>query len=393
MHGMKASRWLLVLGSVALLAGACDSTSGSVRNVAADSPTPSPFTMPFTQPGSTVATGARQANQCQPVLPAPPLAPAVASTRSLVIAQLSGSSKYVIRDVTDISHPSTVSTLGAGSPPVFVGASDVSYIDSNGNAVRLTYASSQLVTVARCVAMFAWSPDGTAVAYVSQTDSGSEVRLLRGGLDRSLGPMPNYGVGGCESIEGCAIANSIDFRLSYSPDGGFISLVLSGFAPAVFRIWTSDGRLLASRDAQGTTMSVWSGTGLYFRDVNGVNVWREGSVTAFLPAVVWIHPNASPAGGRIVYVSRDADGWAHAFVVDTATRVATELRARRNDPVFLTSRYVWYEGERDCVPADACGPHPPFHPLSGKTYVYDLQDGTETESLITRVWDVWPHAA
>jgi hypothetical protein len=28
---------------------------------------------------------------------------------------------------------------------------------------------------------------------------------------------------------------------------------------------------------------------------------------------------------------------------------------------------------------------------TGKTYIYDLQTGTETESRITAVYDVWPH--
>jgi hypothetical protein len=30
---------------------------------------------------------------------------------------------------------------------------------------------------------------------------------------------------------------------------------------------------------------------------------------------------------------------------------------------------------------------------TGKTYIYDLQTGTETESIITQVFDVWPHPA
>ena len=122
-------------------------------------------------------------------------------------------------------------------------------------------------------------------------------------------------------------------------------------------------------------------------------MWRAGNTSIFLPGVVWIRPHASPAGGQVVYLSRDADGWGHISVVDTTTRVARELKAQRSEPAFLTSRYIWYQGERDCVPADVCGTHPPFHPASGKTYVYDLQDGTETESVITEVLDVWPHAA
>jgi len=61
--------------------------------------------------------------------------------------------------------------------------------------------------------------------------------------------------------------------------------------------------------------------------------------------------------------------------------------------VFLTSRYIWYEGERACVAADVCGSAPGGHPLNGKTYIYDLQTGTETESIITGVADVWPQPA
>jgi hypothetical protein len=31
--------------------------------------------------------------------------------------------------------------------------------------------------------------------------------------------------------------------------------------------------------------------------------------------------------------------------------------------------------------------------LSGKTYIYDLNTGTEFESVITDIADVWPHSA
>jgi hypothetical protein len=391
---MRATHWLVVLGAVAMLCGACGSTSESARNTTAASPSVWHFpTNPVAQPGTTVATAARQSNQCAPVVPAPTLASAVSSSRNLVIATLAGGSRYVVRDITDISHTSTVSTFDAVSSPKFVGASDVSYVDGDGNVVRLTYSSSKKLTVARCASLFDWSPDGTALAYLSQTDSGSELHLLRGGVEKSLGPIPQSGGGGCESIAGCGIANSIDYRLSYSPDGAFISMVFNGFGKSVFRIWSSDGKPLESGDSQEFTMSAWSGSGLYFRDAQGVAVWRAGNTSIFLPGVVWIRPHGSPGGGQVIYLSRDADGWGHASVVDTTTRVARELKAHRSEPVFLTSRYVWYLGERDCVPADACGAHPPFHPASGKTYIYDLQDGTETESVITSVADVWPHAA
>jgi hypothetical protein len=158
-------------------------------------------------------------------------------------------------------------------------------------------------------------------------------------------------------------------------------------------VWSSDGKVLKSTDSVGLTMSVWSGPGLYFRDANGAEVWRDGAVSSFLPGVSWIKPSASPVGGQIVYTARDGSGWGHIYVVDTATRQVRELKSHRSNAVFLTPRYIWYAGERACVAADVCGSTPPWHPASGKTYIYDLQTGTETESIITSVSDVWPHPA
>ena len=109
--------------------------------------------------------------------------------------------------------------------------------------------------------------------------------------------------------------------------------------------------------------------------------------------MAWIKPRASSDGGQIVYTVRDSYGWGHVYVVDTTTRKVRELKSARTDAVFLTSRYVWFQGERACVASDECGARPPFHPLNGKTYIYDLQTGTESESIITSVADVWPHAA
>jgi hypothetical protein len=138
-------------------------------------------------------------------------------------------------------------------------------------------------------------------------------------------------------------------------------------------------------------MSTWSGAGLYFVDANGVAVLQNGVVSSFLPGVSWLRPKGSPAGGQIVYAARDHSGYAHTYVVDTSSGRVRELKAGRAEPIFLTSRYIWYQGERPCVAADQCDPALPVVP-NGKTYIYDLLDNTETESIITNVFDVWPHA-
>jgi hypothetical protein len=312
------------------------------------------------------------------------------------LVTLRGSNQIAIRDITDISHPKTVSTFNHAAPR-FISGTEVSYVEEN-RLIRKLFAGSPVavgvaVTPNQSIGPFAWSPDGSTVVYVAQFGSSADVHQLRSSGDRVLGSLPAGGAGGCETIASCTLPNTLDYQLSYSPDGMSISLVVNMFNVVVFRVWSSDGKLLKSGDGQGATMSTWSGRGLYFRDAKGVEVWRDGANSTFLPGVAWIRPKSSPGGGQIVYTARDGSGWGHVYVVDTTTKNVRELKTARTEPAFLTSRYIWYEGERSCVTADGCGPRPPFHPLNGKTYIYDLQDGTETESIITGVDDVWPHPA
>jgi hypothetical protein len=136
-------------------------------------------------------------------------------------------------------------------------------------------------------------------------------------------------------------------------------------------------------------MGVWSGTDFFYRDPQGVQRWREGAVKQFLPGVGWLHPWASPVGGQIVYSVRGSDGLSRVSVVDTSTGQTRQLSSQpRSWPIFLTPRYVWYRGERLCQPDDSIC----IKPIpTGKTYIYDLQSGTEWESVITTIADVWPH--
>jgi hypothetical protein len=309
------------------------------------------------------------------------------------LVTLRGSNSYVVRDITDINHPKTVSSLGAISAPVFVSATELSYANDS-SLFRAPLAGSPKTLVTSQGGAGTWSPDGGAVLYTTYVNTETAtVHQLKAGRDQVMGSVPGGGVGGCESIAGCAIANTLDYRLLYSPDGNLVSLVTTGLSGSSFRVWSSDGTLLKRSDSQGPTMSAWSGSKLYFRDAKGVEVWRGGTISLFLPGVTWIRPKASPKGGQIVYVARDSSGWAHTYIVDTTTKKVRELKKARSEPVFLTSRYIWYQGERACTAAEACGPRPPLHPASGKTYIYDLQTATESESVITGVADVWPHAA
>jgi hypothetical protein len=321
-----------------------------------------------------------------------------ASNHCLALVTLRGSNVIVVRDITDIAHPKTVGTVGQVPPPQFSSGSLITYTDGTDVwSEPIGGSATRMPPLFPGIGAFAWSPDGNALVFVhgdAAADSGMDVSLwTRGGAITALGSIPPGGVGGCETYASCTLPNWMDFQLHFSPDGTLISLVIKSFAGTVFRIWSADGKLLELDDSYGATMSAWSGKALYLRDAKGVSVWRNKSISTFLAGIAWIKPSASPGGGMIVYSVRDSAGWAHTYVVDTATGRARELNKARTSAVFLTSRYIWYEGERDCQPEDQCGASPAIHPLSGKTYIYDLQDGTETESIITGLYDVWPHAA
>lgn len=356
-----------------------------------NSPTPRATPRPATTPTSQ-ATPKPTANPCPPIqATAPP------SNPNLALVSLRGSDCIVVRDITDISQPRTVGNLGIGVVPDFASATQVSYATGNG-LYRMPLSGSPKTLVVKHGGAGYWSPDGTAVVFTTSTSTDSysgtvTIHQFKAGHDQVLGSMPNGGAGGCEYIASCTLPNWLDSQLSYSPDGAYISLVLDGFSGSVFRIWSASGKLLKSSDGQGATMSTWSGDGLFFQDSKGVEVWRNGVVSPFLPGVAWVKPKGSPDGAQIVFTVRDSSGWGHVRVIDTATKQVRELKSARTDAVFLTSRFVWYEGERACVPDDLCGAHPPWHPLNDKTYIYDLQSGTETQSIITSVSDVWPHAA
>jgi hypothetical protein len=77
---------------------------------------------------SNASTASLARTSCPSDQQTPEFAPAAPSDRNLAIVWLKGGgNKYVVRDITDINHPTTVSTLPFREQ--FVSASDLTYID------------------------------------------------------------------------------------------------------------------------------------------------------------------------------------------------------------------------------------------------------------------------
>jgi hypothetical protein len=312
----------------------------------------------------------------------------------LAVVTLRGSNAFVVRDITDINHPFTVSTLGDQvydnflEVPQFVSAAEISHFIPSTGLVRMPLSGSPKTVAAVCVSdRFAWSPDGTAAAYVAITQDPrvEALHIVSSGRDNIVDSIRNdFGGGGCESRRSC---NGWAFGLLYSPNGAYISLVE---APGTgLHVWTSSGKLVTS-SATGT-LPVWSGDALYWRDVKGVAMWRNGVESVVLPGVSWNGPHASATGGSIVFETRDVGSdTAHVQLLDTRTGKTREIAQSRGYPAFLTARYIWYRGERPCAWPELC-----IDPTisTGNTYIYDLQTGAEYQSIITWVYDVWPHPA
>ncbi len=394
---MKRLVCVLVVLTVACGGSPATSRSSPSAGASAHLRSPSPLP-PFPSPAPGGPT------------PPPPLAIVCTSQvppgHQLALVSLRAIQGIVVRDVTDISHPVTRCGLSGGAYLRFISSTRISYIvTSSGDlgasgALYMVDLNTSTTSLVRAWSsggyaswVYAWSPDGQKLSYLSSDTTGVTWHLLSAAGDKtlaSLGAVPGRGVN----------LDNDDAMVGFSADGQYVAVEETFTAqkgattgtPPIQIVRLSDLKSVYTR-ADGT-MGTWGATGarFYFRTTGGVLVWdATGKVQPVNPGLQWIRPWPSADGSHITFSSLNAQGNHIVGIMDTSgAPVAVATNEPRANPGFLTSTLVWYAGEVLCTTTTPCGFGGPG--LTGKTYIYDIA-GVESGSVDTAFYDSWPHVA
>lgn len=395
-------RLRVLLGTLLLLA-ICGCSSGATGQAPAHSPTPAGSgAFPSPSPGGPPAPSPL-AVTCTSQIPA---------AHELALVTLRNTTGVIVRDISDISNPVTRCVIkGTGGSFHFVDGTHISYtVNLNGadggyqggglflvdlNTLTTSLVRSWSSEDSAFPWIYAWSPDGRTLAYLSSssTEVVWHVRSAAGDLVLSrLGPMPARGVD----------PDNDDAMVGFSADGQFVALEqtfidqgnTAGHGARFQVVRLSDHKLVYSRT--DGTMATWAGAGahLYFRISAGVEAWDPtNGVQLVVAGLSWSHPWPSADGLRIAYTTGDGTGNHHVGYMRLADQPAAGNQLSflpRAGAAFLNSTLVWYAEEAMCsTPGVQCGLG--GTPLTGRTYIRDLVTGTESASIDTAVFDSWPH--
>lgn len=389
-----------VLASVLVALCACTGLPGETT---LDSPTPTilasttpspvpPLAFPSPSPGGAAPPQAARLT----------CGSAISPTANLTLVTLKGDTGVKVRDISDLSQPTSLCSLnGAGASYFrFRTATQVSYIASNAandGALYLADLPSRRTSLVRSWTggayadwVYAWSPDGTTLSYLSSTADALTWHVLSSAGDTTLSRL--------EAVPGRDVNPERDDAMTgFSADGQYVALEQTfsgtiGGPPAFQVVRLSDHKLVYSR--RDGTMATWSGSEahLYFRTVAGVESWDpKAGVQLVVPGLAWTHPWPSADGLRIVYTAADGTGNHHVGYLRLTDQPVAGLVLSfqpRTKAAFLNSTLVWYAEEASCAQTQ-CGLGGP--PLTGRTFLHDLITIGERPSIDLSVFDSWPH--
>ena len=296
------------------------------------------------------------------------------------------------------SAPQQLVSLPGGVPPDarFIAAQKIAYNDATdqqaSKIVSLdlsSHATATEVTGAGYIPAFAYSHDGSMLAYLLHDSSGKASLHVRHGAQEfvlQLNPIAGRGTGRDDEL-----------LLQYAPDDKYLLMVdtfVGNQAQA-----PETGQFLVLRTADNTvaflppagvssnaTMATWArhSDRLYYRDAIGVRTWDAGatSVGTLATALHWYDPAVSPDDKYIAYTEIDAQFVPHVKLLrlDNQQTVATASGARSH-PIFITADSLWDLEEQPCSSECLGGPSQ----SSGKVFAYSLSSKSESSLPFTDV--------
>ena len=298
------------------------------------------------------------------------------------------------------STPQQLVSLSTASPPEprFIAAQKIAYLDNpNAGPAKIislelgTRATSTEVTVNGYVPAFAYSHDGSLLAYLLHDTSGSgkaSLHVRRGGQEKTLS---------LNTVAGRGIGRDDEVRLEFAPDDKYLLMVdtyLSnqGQAPET-------GQFLVIRSADNTvafvppagissnaTMATWARhkDRLYYRDAVGVRSWDAGatSVGTMATALHWYDPAPAADDRWLAFTEIDNNSAPHVRLYDLQShQVLATGTVPRSHPIFITGDTLWDLEEQPCVSECLGGPSQ----TSGKVFAYSLKTKSETGLPFTDV--------
>jgi hypothetical protein len=307
----------------------------------------------------------------------------------LFTASTTSSSEILLYD-SATSTPQQLVSLAAGATAEahFVTAEKIAYVDASGPSSRImtfdlgTRASAIELTVSGYVPAFAYSHDGSMLAYLLHDAANKpSLHVRRGGQETSVG---------LNAIVGRGIGRDDEVRLEYSPDDKYLLMVDTfvgnqGQAPETgqFLVLRTADNTVAFLPPSGTsanaTMATWARhhDRLYYRDAVGVRTWdaEVHSVGTLAGRLHWYDPAPSPDDRWLAYTDIDTNFVPHVKLYDLQSNQSDATSpAARSHPIFISGDTIWYLEEQACSSECLGGPSQP----SGKVFAYSLSGMSET---------------
>jgi hypothetical protein len=313
--------------------------------------------------------------------------------RVLFTASTTSGTEILLYDSAS-STPQQLVSLPAGVPAEahFVSAQKVAYVEtsatSSGISSRImtidlsTRASTADVNVSGYVPAFAYSHDGSMLAYLLHDSANKpSLHVRRNGKETSLN---------LNAIPGRGIGRDDEVRLEYSADDKYLLMVDTfvgnqGQAPQTGQFLvlrtadTTVAFLPPSSTSANATMATWArhSNRFFYRDAVGVRTWDSEvrSVSTLAGGLHWYDPAASPDDRQLAYTDIDTQFVPRVKIYDLhANQHATTSPAPRSHPIFITADTIWYLEEVACTGECMGGPSQP----SGKVFAYSLTSKSET---------------